>query len=71
MAVFFADDGAGGDDHGGVKDVHLGLETVLDVLADPYCNRHLLYAVVELLLVRLLPELQEKGVAELLGERLG
>jgi hypothetical protein len=46
------------------------VEGVLDVFGDPYCNRHLLYGVVELLIVRLMPELAEKGVIELSEERL-
>jgi hypothetical protein len=43
---------------------------ILDVFGDAYCNRHLLYGIVELVLVRLMPELSEKGVVELLEERL-
>jgi hypothetical protein len=46
------------------------VEDVLDVFRDRYCNRHLLYGVVELLIVRLMPELAEKGVIELSEERL-
>lgn len=46
------------------------IEDVLDMFDDSYCNKHLLYGVVELVLVRLMPELAEKGVEELLGERL-
>lgn len=46
------------------------MEEVLDVFGDPYCNRHLLYGVVELAIVRLMPELAEKGVIELSEERL-
>lgn len=46
------------------------VEEVLDVFDDPYCNKHLLYGVVELIIVRLMPELAEKGVEELLEERL-
>lgn len=41
------------------------------VLSDEYCNKHLMYGVLELILVRLMPELAEKGVVELLEERLG
>jgi hypothetical protein len=37
------------------------VETMLDVLGDPYCLKHFLWAVVELLLVRVLPELAEDG----------
>ncbi|EAQ90954.1 hypothetical protein CHGG_02889 [Chaetomium globosum CBS 148.51] len=43
---------------------------ILDVFSDAYCNRHLVYAILELVLVRLLPELTEKGVLELWAERL-
>ena len=62
-----------------MKDVYFGpgidrrvreVEGVLNVFDDSYCNKHLLYGVVELILVRLLPELAEKGVEELLEERL-
>ncbi|TLD20711.1 hypothetical protein PspLS_08386 [Pyricularia sp. CBS 133598] len=42
----------------------------LDVFSDAYCNKHLMYGIVELILVRLVPELAERGVVELLGERL-
>ncbi|KAF6815704.1 pxa domain-containing protein [Colletotrichum sojae] len=43
---------------------------ILDVFSDEYCNRHLVYGILELILVRLMPELSEKTVAELLEERL-
>ncbi|KAF6842864.1 pxa domain-containing protein [Colletotrichum musicola] len=43
---------------------------ILDVFSDEYCNRHLVYGILELILVRLMPELTEKTVAELLEERL-
>ena len=47
------------------------VERVLDVFADAYCNKHVVYGIVELLLVRLMPELAEKGVRELVEGRLG
>ncbi|KAG5951722.1 hypothetical protein E4U53_002425 [Claviceps sorghi] len=47
------------------------LEGLLAVVGDRYCNKHLMYSLVELILVRLIPELQESGVEELLQERLG
>jgi hypothetical protein len=62
-----------------VQDVYFGpgverrvreVEEVLDTFGDSYCNKHLLYGVVELIIVRLIPELAEKGVEELLEERL-
>ncbi|KAI0603425.1 PXA domain-containing protein [Biscogniauxia sp. FL1348] len=43
---------------------------ILDIFSDPYCNKHLLYGIIELLLVRLIPELAEKGIGELWEERL-
>ncbi|KAM0515231.1 hypothetical protein ACHAPE_006187 [Trichoderma viride] len=47
------------------------LAGLLDVVGDEYCNKHLMYSVLELVLVRLMPELSEKGVVELWEERLG
>ncbi|KAM4060220.1 PXA domain-containing protein [Hirsutella rhossiliensis] len=47
------------------------IEDLLMVLGDEYCNKHLVYGLLELLLVRLIPELSEKGVLELWDERLG
>jgi hypothetical protein len=46
------------------------VEEVLNVFSDSYCNKHLLYGIVELIIVRLIPELADKGVEELLEERL-
>ncbi|KAM0738657.1 hypothetical protein ACQRIT_006394 [Beauveria bassiana] len=48
-----------------------GMEDLLIVLNDEYCNKHLMYSILELILVRLMPELSEKGVGELWEERLG
>lgn len=42
----------------------------LDIFSDPYCNKHLLYSLLELVIVRLMPELAERGVVDLLEERL-
>ncbi|KAF4466834.1 PXA domain-containing [Fusarium albosuccineum] len=47
------------------------MERLLLVLDDEYCNKHLMYSILELVLVRLMPELGEKGVTELWEERLG
>lgn len=46
------------------------LEGLLVVFDDEYCNKHLMYSVLELLLVRLMPEISDKGVVELWDERL-
>lgn len=52
-------------------DIITEIETdILDVFSDPYCNKHLMYGALELVLVRLMPELGEQGVAELWEERL-
>lgn len=62
-----------------VQDIYFGagierrvreVEEGLDVFNDAYCNKHFLYGLVELIIVRLMPELTEKGVAELLEDRL-
>jgi hypothetical protein len=45
-------------------------EVILDVFSDAYCNKHLIYGVLELVLVRLMPELAERGVIDLWEERL-
>lgn len=44
---------------------------MLDVLSDAYMNKHLVYGIVELVVVRLLPELGGRGVEALMKERLG
>lgn len=62
-----------------VQDVYFGpgverrvqeVEEILDVFGDNYCNKHLMYGLVELVIVRLMPELADKGVTALWAERL-
>ncbi|EON63424.1 hypothetical protein W97_02651 [Coniosporium apollinis CBS 100218] len=56
----------------GDEDVMLEeVEEMLDVFGDVYLNKHLVFGIVELVVVRLFPELAVKGVAELMEERLG
>ncbi|KAL2350907.1 PXA domain-containing protein, partial [Cryomyces antarcticus] len=55
---------------GDVEAVRLEVEERLDVLGDSYLNKHLLFALVELLVVRLLPEMGEQGVRDLMELRL-
>lgn len=51
-------------------DIVLQIEhDILDVFGDKYMNKHLIYGILELVLVRLVPELQEAGVGDLLLER--
>ncbi|KAK3295973.1 uncharacterized protein B0H64DRAFT_160261 [Chaetomium fimeti] len=60
-------------DYDGADDEEILVEIergILDVFSDAYCNRHLVYGILELVLARLLPELTEKGVLELWAERL-
>ena len=47
------------------------VENELEVWGDEYLNKHLGYAILELIVVRVLPELGEQRVEELLKERLG
>jgi hypothetical protein len=47
------------------------VEEVLDCLDDAYLNKHLIFQIVELIVLRLVPELGARGVGELLEERLG
>ncbi|RYP02632.1 hypothetical protein DL765_010714 [Monosporascus sp. GIB2] len=59
------------DDDGDEERILYEIETgIIDVFSDAYCNKHLMYGILELILVRLMPELAEKGVIELLEERL-
>lgn len=45
------------------------LEEILDVFGNAYMNKHLVYNLLELVLVRLVPEMGERGTGELLRER--
>jgi len=47
------------------------VETLLGCLDDAYLNKHVIFQIVELVVVRLMPELGERGVRELVEERLG
>ncbi|WQF75982.1 Putative Phox-associated domain-containing protein [Colletotrichum destructivum] len=60
-------DGESGDWRQMLSEIENG---ILDVFSDEYCNKHLVYSVLELVLVRLMPELTEKGIVELWEERL-
>jgi hypothetical protein len=42
---------------------------VLDLFSDSYCNRHLVFAIIEAVLVRIIPELTDHAVADLMAER--
>ncbi|KAI9369963.1 PXA domain-containing protein [Aspergillus egyptiacus] len=42
---------------------------ILDLFADEYCNKHLIYSIIETVLAKLLPELSERSVTELMEDR--
>lgn len=42
---------------------------LLDLLEDDYCNKHLIYAILETVLAKVLPELTERSVSELMEDR--
>jgi hypothetical protein len=44
-------------------------EQILDVFGDAYLNKHLVYNILELVIVRLVPELGESTPSQLLSER--
>lgn len=44
-------------------------ELELDVWSDAYLNKHLAYQILDLVVVRVLPEMGEKGVKELMEAR--
>lgn len=66
---------SGGDDdeeEGERREVVLErVAELLDVLGDAYMNKHLVFGIVELVVVRVLPEVGAKGVEALMKERLG
>ncbi|GKZ53418.1 hypothetical protein AnigIFM49718_006010 [Aspergillus niger] len=45
------------------------IEEILDLFADDYCNKHLIYSIIEAILTKLLPELSERSIAELMEDR--
>jgi len=47
------------------------VEGLLGVLGDAYMNRHLVFGILSLVVVRLVPEMEVKGVGELMRERVG
>ncbi|KAL9581317.1 MAG: hypothetical protein Q9203_005942, partial [Teloschistes exilis] len=45
------------------------IETELEVWNDTYLNKHLAYRILEALLAKLIPEMGERGVGELMEMR--
>ncbi|CAG8926033.1 unnamed protein product [Penicillium salamii] len=42
---------------------------LLDVFADEYCNKHLVYSIIEVVLAKILPEMTEHSVRDLMEDR--
>ena len=45
------------------------VETELDIWGDSYLNKHFLYRIVEVVVVRVLPEIEEEGPRGLMERR--
>ena len=57
------------NDVDGKEDTVRQIEDILDVFGNAYLNKHLVYNILELVVVRLVPELQDSKPSELLSER--
>ena len=42
---------------------------ILDLFSDSYCNKHLVFAIIEAVVVKVIPELADHSVAELMADR--
>ncbi|KAL4997293.1 PXA domain-containing protein [Aspergillus recurvatus] len=42
---------------------------ILDLFADEYCNKHLVYSIIETVLAKLMPELSDRSITELMEDR--
>ncbi|KAJ8112909.1 hypothetical protein OPT61_g4838 [Boeremia exigua] len=50
---------------------HQHVEEILECLEDTYMNKHLIFQILELIVLRLAPELEQRGVRDLIEERTG
>jgi hypothetical protein len=50
---------------------HEQVEEILECLEDTYLNKHLIFQILELIILRLAPELEQQGVRELMEEHIG
>lgn len=63
-------DESGSNSNGEEERLVSAIETdILDLFADEYCNKHLIYSVIEAVLAKLLPELSGRSIAELMEDR--
>lgn len=60
-----------GSSEEGTREAVIGeVEGLLCVLGDSYTNKHLIFGVLSLIILRLAPEMGQKGVGELMRERV-
>ncbi|KAJ5973650.1 hypothetical protein N7481_010860 [Penicillium waksmanii] len=68
------DEREGEQDSVDLEELYL-LETIeddlLDLFADEYCNKHLIYSIIETVLSKVLPEMTERSVLDLMEDRGG
>jgi hypothetical protein len=50
---------------------HQQVEEILDCLEDTYLNKHLIFQILELIVLRLVPELESQGIQDLMEELTG
>jgi hypothetical protein len=50
---------------------HRQVEEILECLEDTYLNKHLIFQIIELIVLRLAPEMESQGVQDLIEERTG
>jgi len=50
---------------------HQQIEEILECLEDTYLNKHLIFQILELIVLRLAPELEQQGIQDLMEERIG
>lgn len=66
------DEREGEQDSVDLEELYL-LETIeddlLDLFADEYCNKHLIYSIIETVLSKVLPEMTERSVLDLMEDR--
>lgn len=50
---------------------HQQVQEILECLEDTYLNKHLIFQMLELIVLRLVPELEQQGVQDLIEEHTG
>lgn len=50
---------------------HRQVEEILECLEDSYLNKHLIFQILELIVLRLAPEMGQQGIRQLIQERIG